>query len=349
LCRVGEADNPGPLRVGSFNPHQLYNKEEVIAEWGEGIWGGAETSHTVDAMRVSSARFRKAGLFSRWSPPVAKHTNNAGLMRGRASGTCLVSHLKLKPYPSMLSSLADLSSRLVEGVVNIGGGVNMFVASVYGPTHTVTFFDPWTVLSRLCAEVFDHALAFKGPAVIMGDFNVEIQNLPRWPALQRAGWVDAAKFDANRRQTLPQPTCKEKTRKSFILINPMLVQSLLWCDIIEEFEFDAHPLLAADFDLEVMIKPFSRWWLPATTDNFLFDHDLLESNADACVAARGEKFHTALQRKDGEETLRQLNLAFEECLSNSCVDSVGHRVVLPQRCHSRVSARQALWCFSNIP
>ena len=40
LCRVGEADNPGPLRVGSFNPHQLYNKEEVIAEWGEGIWGG---------------------------------------------------------------------------------------------------------------------------------------------------------------------------------------------------------------------------------------------------------------------------------------------------------------------
>ena len=61
LCRVGEADNPGPLRVGSFNPHQLFNKEEVIAEWGDGIWGGAETSHTVDAMRVSSARFRTAG------------------------------------------------------------------------------------------------------------------------------------------------------------------------------------------------------------------------------------------------------------------------------------------------
>jgi hypothetical protein len=39
LCRVGEADNPGPLRVGSFNPHQLFNKEEVIAEWGDGIWG----------------------------------------------------------------------------------------------------------------------------------------------------------------------------------------------------------------------------------------------------------------------------------------------------------------------
>lgn len=33
-CRFGEADHPGPLRVGAFNPHQLYNKENVVIEWG---------------------------------------------------------------------------------------------------------------------------------------------------------------------------------------------------------------------------------------------------------------------------------------------------------------------------
>lgn len=58
-CRVGEADNPGPLRIGTFNPHQLYNKEEVVAEWGPGIWTASETSHTVDAMKVSACRFKK--------------------------------------------------------------------------------------------------------------------------------------------------------------------------------------------------------------------------------------------------------------------------------------------------
>ena len=90
--RVGEADNPGPLRVGTFNPHQIFNTEDVICEWGHGIWAGSETSHTVDHMNVSRSRFRKAGCFTAWSSPVAKHTRDAGLFRGRASGTCLVSH-----------------------------------------------------------------------------------------------------------------------------------------------------------------------------------------------------------------------------------------------------------------
>ena len=158
--RVGEADNPGPLRVGTFNPHQIFNKEDVICEWGHGIWAGSETSHTVDAMNVSRSRFRKAGFFTAWSSPVAKHTRDAGLFRGRASGTCLVSHLRLKPYPAAISGVAEQSSRVVESLVNVGNGTNMFVACLYGPTHNTTFFDPWALLSAACKETFDHALHF---------------------------------------------------------------------------------------------------------------------------------------------------------------------------------------------
>ena len=76
-CGLGEAKNPGPLRVGgAFTPHQLYNKENVVIEWGDGIgiWAGTETSHTLDAMHVSQSRFRKAAMSSLWSPPVKKHT-----------------------------------------------------------------------------------------------------------------------------------------------------------------------------------------------------------------------------------------------------------------------------------
>eukprot|EP00435_Cladocopium_sp_Y103_P007976 s1192_g2.t1 len=334
-CRMGEATNPGPLRIGTFNPHQLYNKEEVVAEWGPGLWTASETSHTIDAMRVSAARFKKLSLNSIWSPPVPKHTNNAGMMRGRASGTCIISHMQLKPYPSVMSEFLKLSSRATECLVDLGHGTNMYVASVYGPTHTNTFFDPWALLSSLCAEVFDHALAFKGPAVVMGDFNVEVEQIPRWNALKRRGWVDAAAFDATRRGTSPKPTSKDKARKSFILVNAQLVQSLLWCDTIEEHEFDAHPLLVADLNTDVAIQPITKWWLPASTDTFMFDDTSLNDCAATQILPIQERFHAALETNDGDEALRQFNMAFEACLQTACVDSVGEKAFLPKKCMGR--------------
>eukprot|EP00435_Cladocopium_sp_Y103_P029385 s1966_g7.t1 len=286
-------------------------------------------------MNVSRARFRKAGFQTAFSPPVAKHTRDAGLFRGRASGTCLVSHLRLKPYPAALSSVAEHSSRVVESLVDIGDGTNMYVASLYGPTHTTTFFDPWALLSAVCKETFDHALSFKGPAMIMGDFNVELDEVPRWSALKRAGWTDAAELDACRRGVAPSFTSKDKVRKSFILINAQLTQALTWCDTIEEYEFDAHPLLAADFDVETILRPVTKWWLPVSTDRYMFDPDLMEEQAIALLDERKEKFDQALAVGDGEEALRQVNLVFESCLQQSCVDSTGQSVRLPKRCVGR--------------
>eukprot|EP00435_Cladocopium_sp_Y103_P022522 s2144_g5.t1 len=333
--RVGEADNPGPLRVGTFNPHQILNKEDVIAEWGDGVWAGAETSHTLDAMRISAAKFRQKGLHTVWSPPVPKHTHNAGVLRGRASGTCVVSNLKLKPYPVVPSLLADQSSRLIECLVDLGEGTNLFIASVYGPTHASTFCDPWTILSNLCTEAFDHALAYKGPAIVAGDFNVTIDELPRWNAMVRNGWVDAAAFDATRRGVEPGFTCKEKTRKSFLLINEYLVQSLVRCEIMAEWEFDSHPLLLAEFDIPTIMRPRQKWWLPASTDQFFFDDQLMQSQAETAVHERGNKFQRALAHKDGEEAMRQFFIAFDSCLQESCVDAIGNRCKLPKKCLGR--------------
>ena len=333
--RIGEADHPGPMRLGTFNPHQILNKEEVIVEWGPGIWAGAETSHTIDAMKVSKARFKKAGFHSSWSSPVAKHTADAGLYRGKASGTCVISHLKLKPYPAVPTTLAEQSSRLSECLVDVGNGTHMYVAAMYGPTHTTTFFDPWAILCGICTEVFDHDLAYKGPAVIMGDFNVDIDKIPRWTAMQRAGWIDAAAFDANRRGVCPNPTSKNKVRRSFILLNSRLAQALEWCDTIEEFEFDSHPLLAADLNVEAITRPLSKWWLPASTDPYMFDPALMETSAERCIIEQGPKFENALHHADGDEAMRQINIAFDQCLASSCVDSIGNEVRLPKKCFGR--------------
>lgn len=97
---------------------------------------------------------------------------------------------------------------------------------------------------------------------------------------------------------------------------------------MEDFEFDAHPLLAADFDLDVVIRPISKWWLPVSSDRYMFDTELLEEHAVHILEERRDKFVQALAHDDGDEAMRQFNLAFEACLQNSCVDSTGQSKTL---------------------
>ena len=116
--RFGEADNPGPLRVGTFNPVQLLGNEKVVADWGPGIWGASETSHTPAAIPVSSKAFRNLGLNSVWSKPVACLKGSFASLRGKASGTAIASDLPLARYPVAIPPDVDATSRLVETIVH---------------------------------------------------------------------------------------------------------------------------------------------------------------------------------------------------------------------------------------
>ena len=55
--RVGEALNPGPVVVRTFNPAQLLGHESEICKWPDGIWTASETSHTAAALGVLKRRF----------------------------------------------------------------------------------------------------------------------------------------------------------------------------------------------------------------------------------------------------------------------------------------------------
>ena len=150
----------------------------------------------------------------------------------------------MKPYPAAISGVAEQSSRVVESLVNVGNGTNMFVACLYGPTHNTTFFDPWALLSAACKETFDHALHFLilGPCCLQLAKRLSIMLwlsrvlqsswvILTWSCVRfqdgmpykEAGWIDAALFDADRRGTSPSHTSKDKARKSFILVNAQLV------------------------------------------------------------------------------------------------------------------------------
>ena len=333
--RFGEADNPGPLQIGTFNPAQLKGHESTVAAWGSGIWGASETSHTAAAVPLSSKAFRDHGLNTVWSNPVAGLNNTIGSLRGKASGTAVISDFPMARFPIPVPADVDATSRLVESIVHLGNGVQMFVASVYGPAYGRTHIDPWTMLSRVCEVAFEHANAFKGPAVVMGDFNVDCDDVPHWQAMLSEGWADAGLLDATRRGTTPSFTSKCAARKSFIFICPQLVPALQHCDICEEFTFDTHPLLCAKFNIEVIKQPRRIWSLPRSTDDLLFDDDVLTQTAIDEVERRRFKFDRAIDADDPEEALRQINVAFENACAAACINDDGQKTRFPRSCFGR--------------
>eukprot|EP00438_Fugacium_kawagutii_P024655 Skav213934 [mRNA] locus=scaffold2679:137352:142349:+ [translate_table: standard] len=334
--RYGEADHPGPnLRVGSFNPGQILGNEAVITDWGPGIWCGSETSHTGAAQRICSKKFREAGFNSAWSSPVPTLAHNSGTLRGRAMGVANVSTYPLHPYPCEYSHDVQSMSRLLENIVDLGHGHSMYIATIYGPTVGPAHSDPWAMLQALCATAFSHAHAFRGPAIVLGDFNADLDQCAGWQFMVSQGWVDAAAFDATRRGELPSATCRNKTRKTFILINQLLLASLTHCDVVETFDFDSHPLLVADFDLDVATGQRKVWSLTKTTDGLFFDDELLRSAWDSAQSTRGAKFEDAMRKNDITEAWRQVNLTFDDTIQAACVSTDGTLRRLPRGCLGR--------------
>lgn len=147
--RYGEADHPGPFSLGTFNPGQLYNNEDAVMNWGPGIWAGSETSHTKNAYQISRSRFKKAGFNTLWSNPVEAHSHHQGSLRGKASGVAIVASMPMQKYPSAMPEELRSSSRCLDAIVQITPDTSMYLASIYGPTHGVTFYDPWAIMAGI--------------------------------------------------------------------------------------------------------------------------------------------------------------------------------------------------------
>eukprot|EP00438_Fugacium_kawagutii_P019036 Skav208703 [mRNA] locus=scaffold42:434516:439452:- [translate_table: standard] len=154
-------------------------------------------------------------------------------------------------------------------------------------------------------------------------------------SMVKRGWIDAAAFDADRRFSKPMPTSRGDSRKTFILMNKCLVPSLVHCDIHQTFEFDTHPLLVAELDLDTVLTPQHVWNLPASTDGCFFDDDLMSEVVMTEQHARETKFQRAIACGDANEALHQINLVFETAMQQSCVETTGHAAKLPRRCLGR--------------
>ena len=338
--RVGEATNPGPFVIATFNPTQLLGREEEVATFNDGIWTACETSHTSEAQGVISSRFRALQVNTRFSKAVQKHSENQGIFRGKAVGTAVMSRFPMQPYPEALEAEADATCRFTDAIIRVKPNLPVYTCAIYGPPeNNTTLVDAEKVFVAAAKPGVERATSFKGPAVITGDLNKELHEVPFWPLLQRKGWVDCAMLCHQRFGTPLHATCRDRTRKSFILANPIIAQYLTDCKTINEHMFDSHPVLQATFEIDASIQYRQVWSLPRSLDDQHFDAEKFNISAIAHCDGRKWKFQNALNEKDADEAIRQFAITFEESAVDACIDAEGNPAVIPQDCKKKCRSR----------
>ena len=329
--RIGEAKHPGPpfpedsiLDIGTFNPTALMGKEQDVINFGRGIFGASETSVTATSQPIIRSQFQKAGFYTAWSKPVEPQKHQISLLRGKANGTAIVSSFPLRPYPDTISKELWDTHRYVDAVIQVHTNCVIYFGSLYGAANTKTHVDPLALTNSVFSQAAERAMNFQGPAVIVGDFNWNLEDIAGWHTLVKMGWMDAAILDYNLCGREPQMTCNDATRKSFILINRALTGMLMECRTQEDYLFSAHPLLLGRFEIKNLCQPCLQWRLPKATDDLLFDAALAEDQAQQSYVNHQSKFLQAIRNQHTDEAAKIFARTVQEVWKASCVDCEGH-------------------------
>ena len=325
--RHGEARHPGPcsLTCGNINPTQLLGKEDVIptlANTQHAIWTCSETSHTTTARRISTHRCRKLGFQTAWSRDNPQ-LNASSEIRGKASGTCIISTLPIRHNEYGIPEDVLQTKRYCEAVVQLSPGVCMLVIALYGPTYGATYVKPEAILHAITACAFERGQRFNGPVMIGGDLNIDLEAIPHWQSLVNRGWNDLHVLSSQRNGHHLEPTCREARH------------SVQTCRIKETFDFYLHPTLYAEMESDILTRSIMQWSLPKSMDSFIFDKELREEITEAELAKHRSGIHEALKNGSSDQALKKFIRVFEQGCIGSCVTVDGQIVTLPRSCLGR--------------
>lgn len=263
-----------------------------------------------------------------------------GIYRGRALGCATLSAFPLQPYPQHDSNDFASICRSSDALVQLGMGTVLYTGVIYGPTSTNQYYhDPERVFRHASQPIIERACMFRGPAIISGDFNRELRHCAFWPLLQQRGWCDMAELAEQLYGWCPEPTCKDKTRKSFILANATLAQTLLSCHTVEKHVFDAHPVLQAEFDIETFQTAKITWSLPRSSDDVLIDPQLLEQSCEMECGKQQRAFQEAIVNKQADTALLKMIQVYEKGCQHSTVTTEGLSAKFPAGSLKKVSAK----------
>ena len=335
--RFGEAKNPGPdhpfsmdglLAVGTINPTSIVSKMDTLLDLGPGVWSMSETSATYRQQTIARSFFKNKSRNVVFGAPVKAHANKFNALRGVAQGVGLFSHLPSWKAIAPLPQDLELSCRILVSFTQVSPNLVLQIITLYGPTPKC-MMSPLNFLDKLMRFALERSRSFQGPTIILGDFNYTLEEIPSWGLFQQCGFADAAVLDAHRRNSVPQPTCRGLTRKSFILIPPVMQDSLVHCDTLDDHLFDSHPVLRALFKIETMTFAPKRLWFPKAFDDFFHDHDKAQQLGQNLCEQHNSTIDSLIVQGHMDEAALIWTNSVEHVLQHSSVDVEGSPIVLP--------------------
>ena len=348
--RIGEASNPGPVHqqefvtIGNINPTQLYQKEEIVASFGSGIWTFSETSHTSLTRGLSQRRFQSLGFQTQWSADCDPLEPKKGMFRGKASGTCIASSYPMRGNHYGLSSQVLATKRYCEAIIQLSHDTCMLVISLYGPTYGSTYSNPERLLEEITMCAFDRAFNFKGPAIICGDLNVDLTEVNSWDRARQKGWQDLHLLSSTKNEHEVEPTCRN-ARHSFLLGNAMISQALIRCRTYETFDFSMHPVLFAELSMTTVTKHRVHWRLPKSCDDMIIDKELYAENVNRNLQKTKNAILTAVHASNSDTACKLFNQVYEASIEHSVVQPDGTPDILPRACLGKTKT----WPFVSKP
>ena len=262
-CRVGEARVPGPFRVSALNVQSLHCAlNENKMQWHSNqVLARSETCATQyvleKATKAAAARARHC--YS--SNAVKRRTFKRGTVsesRGESAGTWVssTSHCRpiLTPWPDDISKLW----RACDAVIYTPNGP-IYMACLYG--YHQGFAEASAKTDKILEAVFERSQLLKIPAVVVGDFNSTLENLPVWGCMRERGWQDAAQMHQRRTGVAPVPTFKEVSRIDFIIMNELATRAFIRYEA-SEMPISDHRMISADFNWQACAAEATIYKMP---------------------------------------------------------------------------------------
>ena len=265
--RIGEATNPGPLqvdqfRIGLINPTTVFHREQAICDLDVDLLGMAETSATKPVQNIVQNNLRQQGYSSIWSLPVDNHRtmlNGQLSMRGAAAGVAIVSRIPVRTYRDPLPDTVTQSSRVLLAYAQLGA-TTILMAVFYGfASSNDRAKEETNTLLEVISEIL---LSHPGPAILMGDFNHDPDNLPALEKLQQAGYQSTLTlYESIYNEKIPK-TYQEATTRDLMFFSTELAGHLTAITVCKDTEFPGHCPVLAELSLPIGGITKKMWNIP---------------------------------------------------------------------------------------
>ena len=268
FCRIGEADNPGPINtdfvLGACNPSGLKGKAPyVVSHLAHGdLWAFSEThlcSQALHAFRSSLHFARSPFSYCIGGHPVP--AQNSRVFHAAWRGVAVLSKFPTREVPHMMPKSIHASSRTLI-TTTLVGDVWLTGGTVYGEPESSTYPHCKAHNEELLHHVAGHVCHLaSGPRFLAGDWNCEMGSIPVFDMLEAAGFKDLQDLAHDMWGQPVSHTCKHSTRKDFCFVSREL-QVLLKAVHVAHDIFPDHAVLYGTFSGFKHLVPRTIWTTP---------------------------------------------------------------------------------------